>query len=123
MALFYRYGRKQARAYVIRGSLSWPRTFNTVQHSQMSILTHALPRNDEQHRTSSEVIQHLHHTLRVAARPSSASQILDLTGQIILQDRFAAAHGGFADVYIALWHREQATPLKVYLAWSTYTAS
>ncbi|KIM73779.1 hypothetical protein PILCRDRAFT_828831 [Piloderma croceum F 1598] len=77
----------------------------------MSILTQVLPRNDEQYRTSSEVIQHLHHTL--AARPSSASQIPDLTGQIILQDRFAAAHGGFADVYIALWHREQATPLKV----------
>jgi len=54
------------------------------------------------------------HVLHDTSRPSSASQIPDLTGQVTLQDRFAAAHGGFADVYIGLWQSSEGSkPLKV----------
>ena len=74
----------------------------------MSILTQVQSRDDEYYHTS-PAIQYSHHI----RRPDSASNIPDLTGQVTLQDRFAAAHGGFADVYVGLWHREQSNPLKV----------
>ena len=49
-----------------------------------------------------------------ASRPTTASIVQDLTGQVILEDTFAAAHGGFADVYRGVWYRaNDLGPLKV----------
>lgn len=49
------------------------------------------------------------------SRPTTSTYIPDLTGQVILQDRFAAAHGGFADVYIGNMLREAEGTVKVWL--------
>lgn len=81
----------------------------------MSVLTQVLsPPGDDEYYRPSPAMQYLHDTWR----PSSASDslILDLTGQVTLQDRFAAAHGGFADVYIGFLDREQSSPVKVSFA-------
>lgn len=53
-------------------------------------------------------------TWAAPSRPTTASIVQDLTGQIILEDEFAAAHGGFADVYRGVWYRaNDLSPLKV----------
>lgn len=44
------------------------------------------------------------------SRPTTASIVQDLTGQVFLEGAFAAAHGGFADVYRGLWYRCASDP-------------
>ena len=80
--------------------------------TEMSFLTQVQPSpRDDEHYRPLPTARRLHET----QRPSSASLVPDLTGQVTLQDRYAAAHGGFADVYIGTCHWKQTRPLKVNL--------
>ena len=63
---------------------------------------------------SSRVAATGNHNIVGSVRPSSPPmrnrdiQVPDLTGHITREHKFPSAHGGFADVWMGVWHKESA---------------